>query len=174
MQIFVGNLPDSVTGADLRRFFRGYGQCSSFLIINKLANGRIHHCAYGVIEPDEEARRAIRELNHRELKGCPTVVTENMPAERRQSRRVLWKGPDRRRRRPWLARPLIVEDRRKANRRSDERRQQERRAIDRRSPAQKTPPSSRSGVFNEQRVAQRRVGERRSGERRRQERRSHP
>ncbi|WP_303902345.1 RNA-binding protein [Thiohalomonas denitrificans] len=174
MQIFVGNLPDSVTGDDLRRFFRGYGRCSGFLIINKLVDGRINHCAYGVIEPDQEARRAIRELNHRELKGQPVEVTEHAEPERRRPRRMPWRGPDRRRRRPWLAQPLIVEDRRKTERRSDERRRQERRAVDRRSPTQKTPSSSLAGEipFIEQRVAQRRVAERRHGERRRQERRA--
>ncbi|SCZ64306.1 RNA recognition motif domain-containing protein [Thiohalomonas denitrificans] len=173
MQIFVGNLPDSITGDDLRRFFRGYGRCSGFLIINKLVEGRINHCAYGVIEPDPEARRAIRELHQRELKGRPVEVTEHTEPERRRPRRMPWRGPDRRRRRPWLAQPLIVDDRRKTERRSEERREQERRAVDRRSPVQRQPPSSAGETpFIEQRVAQRRVAERRRGERRRQERRS--
>ena len=173
MEIFVGNLPDEITAEDLRRFFAGYGDCSGFLIIKRLINGRVAHCAYGIIEPDEEARRAIRELNHREIKGRPVMVFERVVKERRRPKRTPWGGRDRRHRREWLAEPLVVEERRKEERRHGDRRQTERRVADRRSPTQKAPPPGPPGEsrFNEQRVSQRRVGERRGGERRRRERR---
>lgn len=173
MEIFVGNLPDGVTADDLRRFFSGYGDCSGFLIINRLIHGRVAHAAYGIIEPEEEARRAIRELNHRELLGRPVMVMEHVIRERRRPKRTPWGGRDRRHRREWLAEPLVAEERRRTERRHEDRRHTERRVADRRSPTQKRPPPGPPGEsrFSEQRISQRRVGERRSGERRRGERR---
>lgn len=173
MEIFVGNLAESITPADLKQLFDGYGNCSGFLLVDRRLNGRTSHCAYGVIEPDDEARRAIRELNHKELRGRPVMIIEHITEERRRPKRTPWGGRERRRRqRPFLVEPLVVSERRRQERRSDDRRHRERRVADRRSPTQvgATHPLGEER-FNDHRVAQRRVGERRQGERRRSERR---
>ncbi len=173
MELFVGNLAESVTPTDLKRFFAGYGQCVGFLLVNRVIDGQVNRCAYGVIEPENEGRRALRELNHRDLHGRAIVLTEHVSPERRRPRRMPWGGKERRhRKKPALIEPVIAEDRRRSERRQTERRASERRVADRRSPVQPAFPSPMGEArFNDHRVAQRRVGERRGAERRHSERR---
>lgn len=179
MEIYVGNLPAAATASELHRFFQGYGRCAGFMVLDKLVNGRMVRCAYGVIEPDEEAQRAINELHLKPMGGQALMVMEYLHRDYLSERRAPdwrarpWPHDERRGRQRWTGRPWVAMERRQTDRRHDERRGSERRVIDRRSPAQAPSPHPLGEErFNEHRRFQRRVGERRAGTRRHEQRRS--
>lgn len=76
MNIFIGSLPYTIKESDLIRFFEEYGEVNSAKIIVDRATGRSK--GYGFVEManDEEAKKAISELNGAELEGRTLVVNE--------------------------------------------------------------------------------------------------
>lgn len=88
MNIFVGSLPFSIEEADLRESFEAYGAVDSVKIISDKFTGRSK--GYGFVEMpnDEEAQKAIDELNGATVQGRAIVVNKSEPkpeGERRSS-----------------------------------------------------------------------------------------
>lgn len=85
MNIFVGSLPFSISEADLQGIFEEFGDVTSTKIIIDRVTGRSK--GYGFIEMtnDEEAKKAIEELNGSEVEGREIVV--NVAQERTDNRR---------------------------------------------------------------------------------------
>ena len=85
MNIFVGSLPFSISEADLQCIFEEFGDVTSTKIIIDRVTGRSK--GYGFIEMtnDEEAKKAIEELNGSEVEGREIVV--NVAQERTDNRR---------------------------------------------------------------------------------------
>jgi RNA recognition motif-containing protein len=79
MNIFVGNLPFSATGADLEQLFGEYGAIDSAAVINDRETGRSR--GFGFVEMTDagEANKAIEELNGYELDGRALTVNEARP-----------------------------------------------------------------------------------------------
>lgn len=79
MNIFVGSLPFSLEEADLRASFEAYGEVDSVKIITDKFTGRSK--GYGFVEmpDDEEAVKAIAELNGSTLQGRAIVVNKSEP-----------------------------------------------------------------------------------------------
>jgi RNA recognition motif-containing protein len=76
MNIFVGSLPFSLKETELKEFFEEYGEVASVKIITDKFSGRSK--GFGFIEmPDEEqAKKAIEELNGAEIDGRAIVVNK--------------------------------------------------------------------------------------------------
>ena len=79
MNIFVGSLPFSIDEADLRESFEVYGSVSSVKIITDKFTGRSKGFGFIEMENDEEAQKAITELNGATVEGRTIVVNKSEP-----------------------------------------------------------------------------------------------
>ena len=77
--LFVGNLPYTVTEDDLGQLFTKYGQVQSVKIISDRYSGRSRGFAFVELSSDEEASKAITGLNGHSLEGRNIVVKEALP-----------------------------------------------------------------------------------------------
>jgi RNA recognition motif-containing protein len=79
MNIFVGSLPFSIDEADLRESFEAYGTVNSVKIITDKFTGRSKGFGFVEMENDEEAEKAINELNGASVDGRTIVVNKSEP-----------------------------------------------------------------------------------------------
>ena len=79
MNIYVGNLPYNVVEEDLREIFEEYGEVSSVKIISDKLTGRSKGFGFVEMDVDQEAKKAIEELNNAELSGRNINVNESRP-----------------------------------------------------------------------------------------------
>jgi RNA recognition motif-containing protein len=79
MNIYCGNLPYNVVEEDLKEIFEDYGEVTSVKIISDKLTGRSKGFAFVEMENDDEARKAIEELNNAELSGRNIKVNESRP-----------------------------------------------------------------------------------------------
>ena len=79
MNIFVGSLPFSIEEADLRESFEAYGSVDSVKIISDKFTGRSKGFGFVEMPNDEEAQRAISELNGANVQGRTIVVNKSEP-----------------------------------------------------------------------------------------------
>jgi cold-inducible RNA-binding protein len=82
MNIYVGNLPFSSTDADLERVFAEYGQVDSASVIMDRETGRSRGFGFVEMGNNEEARRAISELDGHDMDGRKLRVNEAQPRRR--------------------------------------------------------------------------------------------
>ncbi|MBI9038836.1 MAG: RNA-binding protein [Bacteroidales bacterium] len=79
MNIYVGNLDFKVNESDLDGIFEEYGTVSSSKIITDKMSGRSKGFGFVTMENDDEAKKAIEELNGATLKSREIVVNEARP-----------------------------------------------------------------------------------------------
>jgi RNA recognition motif-containing protein len=79
MNIYVGNLNFKVNEDDLQRVFEEHGAVDSVKIISDKYSGRSKGFGFVTMENQEEAQRAIDELNGIEFEGREMVVNEAKP-----------------------------------------------------------------------------------------------
>lgn len=79
MNIFVGSLPFSIGEADLRESFEAYGAVDSVKIITDKFTGRSKGFGFVEMPTDEEAQKAIDELNGATVSGRAIVVNKSEP-----------------------------------------------------------------------------------------------
>ena len=87
MNIYVGNLADSVSDADLREAFSASGEVSSVSIIKDKFSGESKGFGFVEMPNGAEAQAAIKALNDKPLKGRNMRVNEAKPREARPPRR---------------------------------------------------------------------------------------
>jgi RNA recognition motif-containing protein len=98
MNIFVGNLPASITSADLRRLFDGYGTIINAIIMRDTASGLPLGYGHVYLVPEDAAFEAIINLQHTRLKDSSIEVREcvyRANPDRRVNRQP-WKDVERR------------------------------------------------------------------------------
>ena len=86
MNIYVGNLPYSVTEEMLRQVFSQSGEVSVVRIITDVYSGRPKGFAFVEMPNQTEAQRAIKELNSHTLDGRNIIVNEARPKTERPQR----------------------------------------------------------------------------------------
>ena len=79
MKIFVGNLPFSVGEAELQDLFAQKGSVESVMVMRDTATGRSRGFAFLEMGSEEEARKAITELNSYSIDGRALTVNEARP-----------------------------------------------------------------------------------------------
>jgi RNA recognition motif-containing protein len=79
MNIYVGNLSFSATASDLEDAFSPYGQVVSASVISDRETGRSRGFGFVEMGNDDEARRAIEELDGSQLGGREMRVNEARP-----------------------------------------------------------------------------------------------
>jgi RNA recognition motif-containing protein len=85
--IFVANLSFKVTDEDLKQAFEEYGKVTSARVITDKFTGRSRGFGFVEMTNDDEAKKAIDELNNAEFDGKVIAVSVAKPkTERRDSR----------------------------------------------------------------------------------------
>jgi RNA recognition motif-containing protein len=82
-KLYVGNLPYSVSSADLERMLSEYGTVESAEVISDRATGRSKGFGFVEMGSDEEANAAIEALNGQDHGGRALTVNEAKPREAR-------------------------------------------------------------------------------------------
>ncbi len=77
--IYVGNLPYTITEAELEEAFGAYGAVSRATVIVDRETGRARGFGFVEMENDAEANAAIEALNESDLGGRTLVVNKARP-----------------------------------------------------------------------------------------------
>ncbi len=76
MNIFIASLPFQLEEADIRRAFENYGEVSSVKLITDRETGKRKGFGFVIMPNDDEAFRAIKSLNGKELLQRKISVTK--------------------------------------------------------------------------------------------------
>ena len=87
MNIFVAKLSASTTSEDLRELFSEYGEVKSANVIMDRATGHSKRFGFVEMSNDEEAQKAINELDECEYDNSQIVVKKARPKEEGEGRR---------------------------------------------------------------------------------------
>ena len=86
MKIYVGNLNFRTTEDEIRDLFGQYGQVDDVALITDRDTGRPRGFGFVEMAEDDPGRRAIEELNGKEIAGRALTVNEARPREPRRPR----------------------------------------------------------------------------------------
>lgn len=86
-KLFVGSLAWATTDDSLQAFFSQVGTVTSARVITDRATGRSKGFGFVEMSTDEEAQKAVAELNGKDLDGRAIVVNEARPMEPRDNSR---------------------------------------------------------------------------------------
>jgi cold-inducible RNA-binding protein len=78
-KLYVGNLPYQTGEAELTELFSRAGTVESARIMRDMATGRARGFGFVEMATDEEAQKAITELNEFKMEGRALVVNEARP-----------------------------------------------------------------------------------------------
>lgn len=92
-KLYVGNVPFSATEGTLIEWFSPFGNVETATVITDRASGRSKGFGFVEFSSDDEADRAINEMNGKEMEGRALTVNEARPME---PRRREFGGGDRR------------------------------------------------------------------------------
>jgi RNA recognition motif-containing protein len=81
MNIYVGNLNYRVRENDLKSLLEQYGTVESAKVIKDRETGRSKGFGFVEIADDQDAQRAINELNEKEFEGRSLVVKAALPKQ---------------------------------------------------------------------------------------------
>lgn len=80
-KLFVGSLAWATNDDGLKDFFSAAGTVVSANVIMDRESGRSRGFGFVEMSSDEEAKKAVDELNGKELDGRPIVVSEARPRD---------------------------------------------------------------------------------------------
>ena len=83
MRLYVGNINFRTSEASLHQLFTNFGEVDEVAIINDRETGRSRGFAFVTMPNDDEARKAIEELNETEFEGRNLTINEAKPREPR-------------------------------------------------------------------------------------------
>jgi RNA recognition motif-containing protein len=86
-KLYVGNLPYTISDADLNDEFSKFGQVDSVKIITDRDTGRSKGFAFVEMSSEDEAETAIEKLNGSDLGGRNITVNEAKPQAPRENNR---------------------------------------------------------------------------------------
>ncbi|MDP3986866.1 MAG: RNA-binding protein [Nanoarchaeota archaeon] len=87
MKVYVGNLPFGVDSEKLKEMFASFGAVEEATVISDKFSGRSKGFGFVTFPNDEEAKKAISEMNDKEVEGRALKVNEARPMEDRPPRR---------------------------------------------------------------------------------------
>ena len=79
MRIFVGNIPYTTTGDDLRELFGEFGEVNDARVITDRGTGRSKGFGFVDMPNDSDANEAMKSLNGSDFNGRPLTVNEARP-----------------------------------------------------------------------------------------------
>ena len=81
-RVYVGNIPFKYRGKDLREIFSEFGEVEfATVILDKFNRRRSKGFGFVSFVNDDEAKKAIQEMNGKELDGREIIVNEAKPRE---------------------------------------------------------------------------------------------
>lgn len=83
-KLYVSNLPYNASDEELKEFFSQAGAVESATIIRDKMTGRSRGFGFVEMSTDEEAEKAIADLNGKDFQDRKLVVNEARPLEPRQ------------------------------------------------------------------------------------------
>jgi RNA recognition motif-containing protein len=86
MNIYVGSLSFRMREDELRRAFEEFGEVNSAKIISDKYSGKSKGFGFVEMPNDAEAKKAIEELNGKEIGGRKIIVNESVERERTERR----------------------------------------------------------------------------------------
>ncbi|MFY8000907.1 MAG: RNA recognition motif domain-containing protein [Candidatus Kapaibacteriota bacterium] len=92
MNIYVGNLPYSVGGDELRTLFEAYGTVDSASVVMDKFTGQARGFGFVEMSNDAEAKAATDALNGMQYNGRELVANEARPREERPRREFSPRG----------------------------------------------------------------------------------
>lgn len=81
MKVYVGNLPWSVDDAKLQSIFSKFGEVAEATVIMNKFSGRSKGFGFVTFNNDEDAKKAIAELNDKDVEGRQLKVNEAKPMD---------------------------------------------------------------------------------------------
>jgi len=81
MKVYVGNLPWSVDHAKLVELFSPFGEIEEATIITDKFSGRSKGFGFVTYKDEESAKKAIAEMNEKEIEGRNLKVNESKPMD---------------------------------------------------------------------------------------------
>ena len=81
MKVYVGNLPFGIDDEKLRELFSSYGEINEATVIIDKFSGRSKGFGFVTFSDDEAAKKAISELNEKEIEGRALKVNEARPMD---------------------------------------------------------------------------------------------
>lgn len=84
-KLYVGGLAYSVADSELEAFFAEVGKVVSAVVIKDRDSGQSKGFGFVEMENDADAKKAIEELNGKDLSGRSIMVSEARPQEDRRS-----------------------------------------------------------------------------------------
>ena len=78
-KLYVGNLPYETSEQDLQTLFGGIGAVDSVNVMRDMATGRARGFAFVEMASDDDAQKAIAELNEQSFGGRNLTVNEAKP-----------------------------------------------------------------------------------------------
>lgn len=85
-KLFVGSLAWATTDETLKEFFSQIGEVTSANVVTDRYSGKSRGFGFVEYANEEDAKKAIKELNGKELDGREIVVNEAKPREEREDR----------------------------------------------------------------------------------------
>ncbi len=86
MKLYVGNLPFTVDSEKLKKLFASFGDIEEATVISDRFSGRPKGFGFVTFSKDEDAKKAIKEMNDKEVEGRNLKVSEAKPMEERPRR----------------------------------------------------------------------------------------
>jgi len=87
MKVYVGNLPWSVDHTKLVELFSPFGEIEEATIITDKFSGRSKGFGFVTYKDEESAKKAIAEMNEKEIEGRNLKVNESKPMDPDRPRR---------------------------------------------------------------------------------------
>jgi len=95
MKIYVGNLEFGIDDAKLKEMFSSYGEIEEATVIKDKFSGRSKGFGFVTFKDDAAAKKAISEMNEKEIEGRKLNVNEAKPMDPDRPRRNDSSGPRR-------------------------------------------------------------------------------
>jgi len=87
MKVYVGNLPFTVDDGKLNELFSPYGEIEEATVIQDKYSGRSKGFGFVTFKDDESAKKAIAEMNEKDVEGRALKVNEARPMDPDRPRR---------------------------------------------------------------------------------------
>lgn len=86
-KLFVGNLPWSVTADKLKELFEQFGEITNVQLITNRNTGRSKGFGFVTFAKEEDAKKAVNEMNGKEIDDRKLTVSPARPREERSTQR---------------------------------------------------------------------------------------
>lgn len=83
-KLFVGNIEWGVTDEELKNLFAEYGEIEEAIVVKDKFSGRSKGFGFVTFVKDEDAEKAMKEVEGKDLNGRPLSVNEALPPKPRE------------------------------------------------------------------------------------------